>query len=228
MNVSYEKIPGIDRERLHAAVGPVLAAHSVECVECIWRTDRGGWLLEISIERAESSIPGYGVTVDLCADISRDLSAALDVADCIPHRYTLEVGSPGVERALYVRRDYERFAGQAARLKLSAPRAGQSVIFGTLHGLDQANDGAVLIETEQGELASIELETIQGARLLFQWKKGTGTRAMAKGLARRGQNSLPAGMNSAGSLPQGLGARPQNERRTSGKAKKSPPPQRSR
>ncbi len=71
MNVSHEKIPGIDREKLHAALGPVFAAHSVECVECIWRTDRGGWMLEISIERIESSspagssVPGYGVTIDL-------------------------------------------------------------------------------------------------------------------------------------------------------------------
>ena len=196
MNVSYEKIPGLDRERLHAAIGPVLAAHGVECVELVWRTDRGGWMLEVSVERPDTRVPGQGVTIDLCADISRDLSAALDVADFIPHRYTLEVGSPGVERALYVRRDYERFAGQAARLKLSEPRAGQSVIFGTLHGLDER--GAVLIETEQGELASIELETIQSARILFEWKKGT--RAPAKG----------------------------NVGRTSGKAKKSPSPQRSR
>ena len=207
MNVSYEKIPGIDREKLHAALGPVLAAHGVECVECIWRTDRSGWLLEISIERIEpnqisepagTSLPGYGVTIDLCADISRDLSAALDVADCIPHRYTLEVGSPGVERALYVRRDYERFAGQAARLKLSEPRAGQAVIFGTLHGLDDR--GAVLIETEQGELASIELTTIQSARILFEWKKGTGVRASAR----------------------------RSEQRTSDKPKKAQSPQRSR
>jgi ribosome maturation factor RimP len=207
MNVSYEKIPGIDREKLHAAVGPVLAAHGVECVECIWRTDRSGWVLEISVERSErdtssapagSGVPGYGVTIDLCADISRDLSAALDVADCIPHRYTLEVGSPGVERALYVRRDYERFAGQAARLKLSAPLAGQAVIFGTLKGLDER--GAVSIETEQGELASVEFETIQSARILFEWKKGTGTRASAR----------------------------RSEQRTSDKPKKAQSPQRSR
>jgi len=207
MNVSYEKIPGIDREKLHAALGPVLAAHGVECVECIWRTDRSGWLLEISIERSErnesseqagSSLPNYGVTIDLCADVSRDLSAALDVADCIPHRYTLEVGSPGVERALYVRRDYERFAGQAARLKLTSPHAGQAVIFGTLHGLD--DQGAVLIETEQGELASIELATIQNARILFEWKKGTGARASAR----------------------------RSEQRTSDKPKKAQSPQRSR
>jgi ribosome maturation factor RimP len=209
MNVSYEKIPGIDREKLHTALGPVLAAHGVECVECIWRTDRSGWLLEISIERTErnesseppgSNLPGYGVTIDLCADISRDLSAALDVADCIPHRYTLEVGSPGVERALYVRRDYERFAGQAARLKLSSPRAGQAVIFGTLKGLDDADQRAVLIETEQGELASIELQTIQSARILFEWKKGTGARASAR----------------------------RSEQRTSDKPQKAQSPQRSR
>jgi len=206
MNVSYEKIPGIDREKLHAALGPVFAAHSVECVECIWRTDQGGWLLEISIERIErsatalGSAPGYGVTIDLCADISRDLSAALDVADCIPHRYTLEVGSPGVERALYVRRDYERFAGQAARLKLSAPHAGQHVIFGMLRGLDDGRERAVLLETEHGELASIELETIQSARILFEWKKGTGVRASAR----------------------------RSEQRTSDKPQKAQSPQRSR
>jgi ribosome maturation factor RimP len=204
MNVSHEKIPGINREKLHAALGPIFDAHGVECVECIWRTDRGGWLLEISIERSEStvppgsSLPSYAVTVDLCADISRDLSAALDVADCIPHRYTLEVGSPGVERALYVRRDYERCAGLAARLKLTTPRAGQSVIFGMLRGLD--DHGSVLLETEKGELASVELETIQSARILFEWKKGTGTRASAKGF----------------------------DRRTTGTARKSQPPQRSR
>ncbi len=198
MNVSYEKIPGIDRERLHAAIGPVLAAHNVDCVECIWRTDRGGWLLEISIERADSSVPGFGITVDLCADISRDLSAALDVADCIPHRYTLEVGSPGVERALYVRRDYERFAGQAARLKLSEPLNGQSVVFGTLHGLDER--GAVQLESERGELTSIEFEKIESARILFEWKKGTGARASAR----------------------------RSEQRTSNKPKKAQSPQRSR
>jgi ribosome maturation factor RimP len=204
MNVSYEKIPGIDRDKLHAALGPVFAAHGVECVECIWRTDQGGWLLEISIERieraasVEGSAPGYGVTIDLCADISRDLSAALDVADCIPHRYTLEVGSPGVERALYVRRDYERFAGQPARLKLTAPRAGQYVVFGMLRGLD--DHGAVLLENENGELANIELETIQSARILFEWKKGTGVRASAR----------------------------RSEQRTSDKPQKAQSPQRSR
>ncbi|MEO8901885.1 MAG: ribosome maturation factor RimP [Polyangiaceae bacterium] len=195
MNVSYEKIPGIDREKLHAALGPVFAAHSVECVECIWRTGQGGWLLEISIERiersasVEGSAPGYGVTIDLCADIARDLSAALDVADCIPHRYTLEVGSPGVERGLYVRRDYERFVGQAARLKLSAARNGQFVIFGTLGGVDDS--GAVLIETEQGELVAIEFETIQNARILFEWKKGTGVRASARRSEQRTSDKPP-------------------------------------
>jgi ribosome maturation factor RimP len=182
MNIAHEKLPGLDRARVCAAVGPVLAAHRVECVELVWRTDRGGWLLEVTIERPDARLPGEGVTIDLCTDVSRDLSAALDVADCIPHHYTLEVGSPGVERGLYQRRDYERFAGQGARLKFKAPINSNYVVTGTLHGLDES--GRVLIETERSELMNIELEQIDSARLIFEWKKA-GASAADKGRERR-------------------------------------------
>ncbi|MEO6598398.1 MAG: hypothetical protein ABIQ16_00900, partial [Polyangiaceae bacterium] len=61
------------------------------------------------------------------------------------------------------------------------------VIFGTLQGFD--DHGAVKIETEQGELAAIEFETIQSARILFEWKKGTGARASARRSEQRTQNT---------------------------------------
>ncbi|HEY2406717.1 MAG TPA: ribosome maturation factor RimP [Polyangiaceae bacterium] len=197
MNIAHEKLPGLDRERVLAVVEPVLIAHRVECVELVWRTDRGGWLLEVTIERPDTRVPGEGVTIDLCSDVSRDLSAALDVADCIPHHYTLEVGSPGVERALYNPRDYERFAGQGARVKLKTPLASQYVLSGTLHGLDES--GRVLLETERSELVNIELETIDSARLIFQWKK-----------------------------PGAPAAHKANQRRTAGHGRHAPRPQRSR
>jgi ribosome maturation factor RimP len=182
MQIAHEKLPGLDSARVHAALEPVLVAHRVECVELVWRTDRGGWVLEVSIERPDTRIPGEGVTIDLCSDVSRDLSAALDVADCIPHHYTLEVGSPGVERALYNQRDYERFAGQGARIKLKAPIQSQYVISGTLHGLDET--GRVLVETERSELLNLELEQIDSARLIFEWRKA-GAPAAHKGNQRR-------------------------------------------
>ena len=106
MSFAHQKLHGIDAERLTAVLDPVLRAHGVEGVELVWRTDQGGWLLELTIERPDTRIPGAGITIELCSEISRDLSAALDVADVIPQRYRLQVGSPGIERALYRKQDY--------------------------------------------------------------------------------------------------------------------------
>ncbi|MGC4086422.1 MAG: ribosome maturation factor RimP [Polyangiaceae bacterium] len=168
----------------------MLSAHAVDAVELVWRTDRTGWVLELTIERPEARLPGEGVTLDLCSEISRDLSAALDVADAIPHRYRLEVGSPGLERALYTTRDYARFAGQSARLKLKDPIDGQHVLRGLLQGLDE--QGKVLLDSERGELLALPLDGIESARLVFQMggagvRGGKGPSGHASGRGARAQ-----------------------------------------
>jgi ribosome maturation factor RimP len=173
MTIAHEKLPGLDRERVLAAVEPILAAHRVDGVELVFKTDRGGWVLGLTIEKAGERLPGAGITVDLCSDISRELSAALDVADCIPHRYRLEVGSPGVERALYSLADYERFSGQPVKVKLKQPRNSEYTITGALHGLSP--EKRVAIQTERGELVELQLDEIDNGHLVFDWKAG-GTR----------------------------------------------------
>lgn len=186
MPPAHEKLHGLDRNRLLAAVEPVLRAHNVEGVELMWRTDRSGHVLEVTIERPESRVPGAGITIDLCSEVSRDLSAALDVADVIPHRYSLQVGSPGLERALYRAQDYERFAGRSIKVKLKEPRGGQYVISGTLHGLDET--GAVSVETDKG-LASISLDEILKAHLVLEWNSGgsSGARSARRRASRQPQ-----------------------------------------
>ena len=188
MHVAHEKLHGLDRDRILAVVGPILSAHGVDCVELVWRTDRGERVLELTVERPGSRLPGAGITIDLCTDISRDLSAALDVADVIPGRYRLEVGSPGVERALYGASDYRRFAGQLAKLKLKKPLPdGQRVVSGTLMGLEAKEDGAerVIVSTARGEL-DLEVEDIESARLVFDWSTGTrGSRKKGEKPGRR-------------------------------------------
>jgi ribosome maturation factor RimP len=190
MNVAHEKLSGLDRDRVLDAVLPVLSAHAVDAVELVWRTDRSGWVLELTLERPEASLPGEGVTLDLCAQISREVSAALDASDVIPHHYRLEVGSPGLERALYTARDYARFAGQFARIKLKAPIEGQHVLRGTLRGLD--GQGQVLLESERGEVLPLSLDGIESARLVFQMGgagarggKGSSGRASERGASAR-------------------------------------------
>ena len=86
------------------------------------------------------------MTLEVCSRLSRDLSTAFDVHNLFDGQYRLEVGSPGLERKLYTPEDYQRFRGKLAKLKLSPPVAGQSVITGTLAGIDAA--GNVLLEND--------------------------------------------------------------------------------
>ena len=167
MRIAHEKLAGLDREKIVSALEPVLQVHGVDCVELVWRTDRGESVLEVTVERPDTRDPGAGVTLDLCTDISRDLSAALDAADCIDRHYRLEVGSPGVERALYDAHDYERFAGHAAKLKLKKPLRGEYVVTGTLDGLDE---GKIAISV-RGARSLVELADVDKAQLVFSWKR---------------------------------------------------------
>ena len=68
--------------------------------------------------------PG-GVTVEDCSQVSREVGAILDAEDLIPSAYLLEVSSPGIERQLYSLQDFEKFAGQMAKVKTNAPINGQ-------------------------------------------------------------------------------------------------------
>src|SRR5262245_4492563 len=167
MRIAHEKLVGLDREKVISALEPVLHAHAVDCVELVWRTDRGEAVLEVTVERPETRDPGSGVTLDLCAEISRDLSASLDAADCIDRRYRLEVGSPGVERALYGASDYERFAGRGAKLKLKKPLKGEDGVEGTLDGVSEGKI-AILV---RGERSLVELADVDKAHLVFAWKR---------------------------------------------------------
>ncbi len=207
MTEIFTKLPGLDRDRLLAIVQPILRAHGVAGVELIWRPDQKGQVLELTVERPDAQAPGAGVTIDLCSEISRDLSAALDVSDVISTaHYRLEVGSPGLDRALYGASDYRRFAGQLAKLKLKEPLeqdgfAGQKVVRGTLFGLGE--DGDVIVETEKGNL-SIALEQISSARLVFQWSAApppTGGkvpfRASGRGPHQKGKKPLQRSKRSA-------------------------------
>jgi ribosome maturation factor RimP len=161
---------GIDRDALHRVVAPVLLAHGAELVDIEFKPDRGGWVLRFFIERAGSaanrlSTRDAAVDLELCADVSRDLSPALDVADLIPHAYHLEVGSPGIERPLRTEADFVRFAGEKAKLKLREPIEGQRVIVGTLVGMD---DGKVRVAEGRGNVLEVPLSLIEGGRLLFE------------------------------------------------------------
>jgi len=103
-----------------------------------------------------------GVTHDDCSAVSLHLGTVLDVEDFIHASYTLEVSSPGLERGLYKRSDYERFTGSDAKMKTRQPIAGQRNFRGRLLGVDGSD---VLFEDRTNGKVRIPLDIITKANL---------------------------------------------------------------
>lgn len=116
--------------------------------------------LQIMAERSDRQ----PMTVDDCADISRAVSAILDVEDPISGAYTLEVSSPGIDRPLTRPQDFERFAGFDAKVETLQPVEGRKRFRGKVLGLDEQGQLRLVIET--GEQA-IPLAMIKTAKLVL-------------------------------------------------------------
>jgi ribosome maturation factor RimP len=165
--------PVIDRAALLRALEPVVHAHGAEVVDIEFRPERGGWVLRVFVEKAGAahqalSTREAAVSLELCANVSRDLSPALDVVDLIPHAYQLEVSSPGVERPLRTERDFARFTGLKARLKRRPDEngsAGDRVVVGLLDGV---TEGRVRV-VDGHRTHEIPLSDIESARLVFEF-----------------------------------------------------------
>jgi ribosome maturation factor RimP len=163
-------------------VEPYARAAGLELVELEYGRDEGGWCLRIYIDRPWSAeldsaprLPGQGEPHDLfhapaigheeCERVSRDVSAALDVADIIASTYRLEVSSPGLERPLRRQQDFQRFAGQKVKLKTTDPVGGRRNFSGILVG---ASEGAVEVECE-GQSYKVPLALVAKANLVPDW-----------------------------------------------------------
>jgi ribosome maturation factor RimP len=113
-----------------------------------------------------------GVTIDDCTAVSERLSLILDVEDVIPHQYTLEVASPGLDRGLYKEADYERFAGLPCHVKMSEAIAGQRNFHGKLIGLDREGEVAAVVEEPSGTRHLLPLSKIVKANVEIEPRRG--------------------------------------------------------
>ena len=163
--------PGIDRAALDAVIEPIARAHGAEVVDVEYKIEAGSWILRVFVEKLGSSdraasTRDAAIDLQLCSSFARDLSPALDVADLIPHRYNLEVSSPGVERKLRKPREFERFIGHKVKVVLRQPVESQRQWVGALKGFA---GGVVTLEPEPGKTVQFPLEQVEKANLKFEW-----------------------------------------------------------
>lgn len=143
---------------------PLLDSLGLELVELEYRKEGQGMMLRLYIDK-----PG-GVTLDDCADVSRELSEILDVEDVVHAHYNLEVSSPGLNRPLKKESDYLRYAGRLVKIKtfeMVEDSAGnkRKTFLGELLGLE---GGSVSMKLTEGQSAAIPLDKIAKANLEFE------------------------------------------------------------
>jgi ribosome maturation factor RimP len=148
-------------EQISGIVNSVAEPRGIEIVEIELLGGGKQRLLRIFIDKPE------GVSHADCEFVSQKVGDALDAADLIPgENYTLEVSSPGVERKLTKPADYQRFAGQKAKIVMREAVENQKFWDGILRGIEGE---AVVIEPAEGRLIRIPLAIIKRANLKFEW-----------------------------------------------------------
>jgi ribosome maturation factor RimP len=149
--------------RVSAVAGPVLQGMGYRLVR-IKISGEAGCTVQIMAERPDGSMQ-----IEDCEAISRALSPVLDVADPIDRAYRLEISSPGIDRPLVRRSDFERFNGHLVKIEMAIAHQGRKRFRGTLGGVE---GNAVRIhrdDTRADEDADVLLvmEDISDARLVL-------------------------------------------------------------
>ncbi|MCR9137299.1 MAG: ribosome maturation factor RimP [Alphaproteobacteria bacterium] len=121
---------GLDA-RVAAIVEPVIASMDARLVR-VRVSGQNGMTLQIMAERNDGTM-----TVEDCEALSRALSPALDVEDPIDKAYHLEVSSPGIDRPMVRRSDFERWAGHLIKCETSVMVDGRKRFRGTITGVDK-------------------------------------------------------------------------------------------
>lgn len=136
--------PGL-AARVAAIAEPVIAGMGYRLVR-VRISAADGCTLQVMAERPDGSL-----TIEDCEDISRVLSPVLDVADPIDRAYRLEISSPGIDRPLVRRSDFEKHAGHLAKIEMNVPADGRKRFRGILLGVE-------------GDAARIRLEDAKAAK----------------------------------------------------------------
>ena len=143
-------------EKVRASARRIVEFAGMELVHLEMKREPVGWVLRLYIDKEG------GITLDDCSRISRQVSTQLDVDDPFPHKYSLEVSSPGLDRPLIDDRDFEKFAGRVIRLSTREPVNGRRNYKGRLLGL---YEGAVHLVLEGDVEVAIPRDQVAKARL---------------------------------------------------------------
>ena len=163
---------------IRAAAERVAQSHGLEIFDVQLRRESIGTVLRVTIDRPDRGVPERpedAVGIAECQRVSQDLSAILDVEEeslgeaALGQHYTLEVSSPGLDRALRHAADYRRFAGRLARIVTSTPLNGQSAFSGRIVGVERGKNEDLVVLEEGRKTHRVPVASIKRGRLVVEF-----------------------------------------------------------
>jgi ribosome maturation factor RimP len=153
--------PMTTADRVRDVVAPLLSERDLD----LYDIELAGPVLKVVVDRAG------GLDLDMLADATRAVSRALDEADPIAGRYTLEVTSPGLERPLRTPHHFARAVGETVKVKVTAAAAGESGERRLAGVLAVADSDGITLRTDDDPAAERRLgyADIERARTVFEW-----------------------------------------------------------
>src|SRR5262245_17086836 len=154
--------PGV-AARVSAIAAPVLQGMGYRLVR-IRISGEAGCTVQVMAERPDGSMQ-----IEDCEAISRALSPVLDVADPIDRAYRLEISSPGIDRPLVRRSDFERHLGHLVKIEMAVAHEGRKRFRGTIAGVEGDGVRITRDDVKAGDAADVLLvmEDIADARLVL-------------------------------------------------------------
>jgi ribosome maturation factor RimP len=141
---------------------PLCSAEGLELIQVEYQRESAGRVLRLYVDKPE------GIKLDDCVGVSRQMSDILDVKLTDVGPYSLEVTSPGPERPLAKKEDFDKFKGSRAKIKTYRPINGRKNFTGVLLGVSR--DEVSLQINEQ--ITTIGFTDISKARLLNKVENG--------------------------------------------------------
>jgi len=145
-------------DKLHALIAPILHNFKVDFVALELKGSKHNLVLRVVADH------DGGITLPTCAAISRALAAELEAADIILGRYRLEVSSPGTDRPLKTKRDFERNLGRQVNLQYRLEEASASV-----EGAIQQVSETELVITSENQSVVVPLASVEAGKLKLKW-----------------------------------------------------------
>ena len=133
----------------------------MEIVDVEFLFEHGRWVLRLYIDKKG------GITLDDCADVSRELGDLIEAKSTIDYPYVLEVSSPGLNRPLKTEKDFIRSIGKIAVLIMTKPIKNRKNFTGRIAGV---REGVISLLLNDNTLAELHLKEIDKARLKYELK----------------------------------------------------------